>query len=156
MKIKSNVLILPIGIIIIVLLYLNLKKAKFESITKEKQDIHDNTYRPHVFTNQVVPAQKNNEIIIYLCAVFYRVNSSSSVVVINETFYQVLQSLKKSPDIIRKISGYLLYFDFDATSNMPGRCREFEKSWPENAWLKKMALAEGARLLKKINYNYNN
>lgn len=63
MKIKSNVLILPIGIIIIVLLYLNLKKAKFESITKEKQDIHDNTYRPHVFTNQVVPAQKNNEII---------------------------------------------------------------------------------------------
>jgi hypothetical protein len=67
-----------------------------------------------------------------------------------------LQSLKKSPDIIRKISGYLLYFDFDATSNMPGRCREFEKSWPENAWLKKMALAEGARLLKKINYNYKN
>jgi coatomer subunit epsilon len=38
----------------------------------------------------------------------------------------VLQSLKKSPDIIRKISG------------------EFEKSWPENAWLKKMALAEAA------------
>jgi hypothetical protein len=63
MKLKTNVLILPIGIVIIVLLYLNLKKAKFESITRENEDIHDNTYRPGVFTNKVVPAQKNNEII---------------------------------------------------------------------------------------------
>jgi len=61
MKIKD--LILPISIIIIILLYLNLKKAKFETIKQQKENDHDINFRPHVFTNEVIPAKKNNEII---------------------------------------------------------------------------------------------
>ena len=61
MKLKP--LILPIGIIIIVLLYLNLKKAKFETIKQQKEENFDINFRPHVFTNEVVPAQKNNDFI---------------------------------------------------------------------------------------------
>jgi len=60
---KTNILLLPIGIIIIILIYLNFKKDHFKTIKQQNQEIYDNTVRPHVFTNQVIPAQKNNEII---------------------------------------------------------------------------------------------
>jgi len=60
---KPNVLIIPIGVVIIVLLYLNLKKAKFQTIQQQKEDDYQINNRPHVFTNQNVKANQNNEIV---------------------------------------------------------------------------------------------
>ena len=44
---------LSIGIIIIILLYLNLKKDHFKTIQQEKEIDYDNTYRPHGYTNSL-------------------------------------------------------------------------------------------------------
>jgi hypothetical protein len=60
---KTSVFILPMGIIIIILLVLNLRKDNFQTTLEQRQIDHDINDRPHVFTNGVVKADKNNEII---------------------------------------------------------------------------------------------
>ena len=60
---KTNVFIIPMGVVIIILLYLNLKKAKFQTIQQQKEDDYQINNRPHVFTNQNVKANQNNEIV---------------------------------------------------------------------------------------------
>lgn len=50
-------------ILAITLIYFNFKKDTFKTIKQQRQEDYDNTYRPHVFTNQVIPAVHNNEII---------------------------------------------------------------------------------------------
>jgi hypothetical protein len=44
---------LSIGIVIIILLYLNLKKDHFKTVQQEKEIDYDNTYRPHGYTNSL-------------------------------------------------------------------------------------------------------
>ena len=56
---KTNILIISIGIILLFLLYKNLKKDKFQTIREQKQIDSDINDRPHVFTNQVVKANQN-------------------------------------------------------------------------------------------------
>ena len=60
---KTKVLLIPISLVVVLLFYLGLKKDHFKTIQQQNQETYDNTYRPSVFTNQVIPAEKNNEII---------------------------------------------------------------------------------------------
>ena len=57
--VKLKVILLPIGIIIIVLLYLNLKKAKFETIKQQKENDFDINFRPHVYNS---PLKNENNV----------------------------------------------------------------------------------------------
>jgi hypothetical protein len=59
----KNKIVLIIPVIVLILVYLNLKKDSFETIRQSKEVDYDLNYRPHVYTNGVVPAEKNNDLI---------------------------------------------------------------------------------------------
>jgi len=61
--VKTNVLVLPVGILIAFLLYLNLKKDHFKTIKQENDEDYYNTYRPHGYTNALSKPEKNNNLI---------------------------------------------------------------------------------------------
>jgi hypothetical protein len=51
------------GIIILtIVFYYTFRKDNFYNIQQETNEDYDNYYRPVVYTNQIVPAQKNQEI----------------------------------------------------------------------------------------------
>jgi len=62
MKLKTNILVLPIGIIIMVLLFLNLKKDNFKTVQQLNNEDYHNTYRPHGYTNSLVKTDRNEPI----------------------------------------------------------------------------------------------
>ena len=55
-----EVIILVIILVVFLLFYF--KKDNFKSVQLESQEDYDNYYRPYVFTNQIKPAEKNQEV----------------------------------------------------------------------------------------------
>jgi len=59
----KSLVLLPIGIVIVFLIFLNLKKDHFKTIEQLNLEDYENTYRPHRYTNQITQADPNNEIV---------------------------------------------------------------------------------------------
>jgi len=59
MKLKANTIILPVGIIIMVLLYMNYKKDRFNTNIQNKTIDYDLNYRQHGYTNSLAKSEKN-------------------------------------------------------------------------------------------------
>lgn len=62
MKLKANTLLLPVGIVIVILLYLNYKKDRFNTITQDKTIDYDLSQRQHGYTNSLAKSEKNEVI----------------------------------------------------------------------------------------------
>jgi len=60
---RSVYFIAPIGVVIIILLYLNMKKDTFKTIKEENEEIYFNTLRPHSYINTPIDTKNNNELI---------------------------------------------------------------------------------------------
>ena len=62
----KNKILLLLPIFLIILVYLIVNKDSFKTIKQENQESDFNNFRPHVYTNQVIPAIHNNEMVTEL------------------------------------------------------------------------------------------